>query len=205
MRLTNELALDTPPDRLFALLTDVRTVAGCVPGAHLEGGDGDTHRGSVTIRLGPVTAAYSGTVRFIEVDTEGRRAVLDARGVDRHGSGNAEAKVSVVVRPRDGGSLLALETDLVVRGTVARFGRGVLREVSQTMLEEFAGNLGGVLAAPAPQSSPAADTAAELNGLTVVVGPLLRRAVPVLGGLVGGLVVGFAVAWALRGRRAVTR
>jgi carbon monoxide dehydrogenase subunit G len=213
MKLTNEIALKAEPDQLFALLTDVEKVAPCLPGARLEGSDGDNHQGSVKIKVGPITAAYKGTVRFMEIDKDARRVVLSARGVDQHGSGSAEAKVDAQVRPHDGGSVLALETDLLVRGKVAQFGRGVLGDISQKMMEQFARNISGLLTAPiqvesrqpasgagpvrertmeaAVPSVPAeAEGSAAVNGLALVAGPLLKRAAPIVGAFAVGLVVG---------------
>lgn len=159
MHLTNEVVLPAPPDELFTLINDVERVAPCMPGATLEGGSADdAYRGKVKVKVGPLSAAYSGTVRFLEVDRGNHRLVLDARGTDQHGSGGAEAKVQVSISSHEQGSLLALDTDLVVRGKVAQFGRGALGDVSQKLMEQFARNLSGLLAesGPATESEPVA-------------------------------------------------
>ncbi|WP_009946695.1 SRPBCC family protein [Saccharopolyspora erythraea] len=156
MRLTNEVVLPAPPEQVFDLINDVERVAPCMPGATLQGRSGDDgYQGRVKVKVGPISAAYSGVVRFLEVDRAGSSIVLDARGADQHGGGAAEAKVRVRVRPHDEGSVLSLDTDLVIRGKVAQFGRGALGDVSQKLMEQFAGNLSGLLAEPAPAASPA--------------------------------------------------
>ncbi|WP_263248038.1 SRPBCC family protein [Saccharopolyspora rosea] len=211
MRLSNEVVLPAAPDEVFALLGDVERVAPCLPGATLEGREGDdSYRGRVRVKVGPISASYRGTVRFLEVDESGNRLVLDARGSDEHGSGGAEAKVQVRVRPHDEGSLLSLDTDLVIRGKVAQFGRGALGTVSQQLMEKFARNLGGLLTeAPAESATPAesaapvepaARTAApaeapqadggELDGISLVALPLLKRAAPVAAALATGFLAG---------------
>ena len=95
MQLTNTVPVKASPDDVFALMNDVERVASCMPGAALDGQDGDTWRGRVKIRVGPISASYAGTVRFLEIDAEKRRLRVHARGTDTHGSGDAEAEVTL--------------------------------------------------------------------------------------------------------------
>lgn len=201
MHLTNEVVLPAPPDDVFSLINDVERVAPCMPGAQLEGRSADdAYRGRVKVKVGPISAAYSGAVRFLEVDRAGQRLVLEARGSEQHGSGSAEAKMSVQVRPHDEGSALALDTDLVIQGKVAQFGGGALGDVSQKLMEQFARNLGEELTrandAPAPAEPAAAPATAQpqeeaaLDGLSLVASPLVKRAGPVLASVAAGVVTG---------------
>lgn len=177
MRLTNEVVVAAPSEAVFRLLAEMERVASCLPGATLAGRAGTgSYRGRLEIAVGPVTAAYQGTVRMMEVDEEGRRMVLDARGADQHASGSAAARVEVRVGPHPRGSAMALDTDLVIRGRVAQFGRGAVADVSQKLMEQFAGNIEALLAdgaAAAPPSPVAAvpvrQRAAAVVGVIVVV------------------------------------
>ncbi|MEU6117086.1 SRPBCC family protein [Streptomyces sp. NPDC047117] len=206
MLLTHTVPVKAPPDRLFALLNDVERVASCMPGAALDGQDGDAWQGRVTVRVGPVTAAYAGTVRFLEADAGERRLRVRARGADAHGSGDAEAEVTLVVAEAPEGALLRLETDLVIRGKIAQFGKGAIGAVSDRILQQFARNLGSLLdqqrvpaAEPATSpaaSAPAAATAAapaapELDGLSMIAGPALTKYGPVAAAFAFGLFEGW--------------
>jgi hypothetical protein len=145
MILENTLELPGDPDTVFALLNDVERVARCVPGAVLEGQEGDFYLGKVTFKVGPISAAYAGKVRFTEVAEAEHRLRLSARGADSHGSGDAEADVTLTVVPGPKGSSVSVHTDLVVRGKIAQFGKGAIKTVSNRILDQFAGNLGGLL------------------------------------------------------------
>lgn len=145
MQLNNTVPVNAAPEEVFALVNDVERVAACMPGATLEGSDGDAWSGRVKVKVGPITAAYAGTVRFLEVDTEQRRLRVQARGADTHGSGDAEAEVELVVAEAPGGAELRLVTDLVIRGKIAQFGKGAVAAVSEKILQQFAGNLGSLL------------------------------------------------------------
>ncbi|MBW0088681.1 SRPBCC family protein [Pseudonocardia sp. KRD-184] len=154
MILDNELTVAAPPDEVFALVNDVERVATCLPGAVLDGRDGDTYRGRVTVKVGPIRAAYGGTVRFLDVTPDERRLRLAARGADSHGSGDAEAEVELSVVPDGAGSILRLHTDLVIRGKIAQFGKGAVVAVSDRLLDRFAQNLAAQLDGSAAPASP---------------------------------------------------
>lgn len=161
MILDNTVDVPADPDAVFALVNDVERVARCLPGATLEGQDGDdTYRGSVKVKVGPISAAYAGTVRFLEVRPDERRLRLTARGADSHGSGDAEAEVDLSVVPSSGGSTLRVHSDVVVRGKIAQFGKGAIATVSSRLLDQFARNLRSQLEEPAPPAGAAGAAAA---------------------------------------------
>ncbi|WP_328379525.1 SRPBCC family protein [Streptomyces sp. NBC_00440] len=213
MILTNEIAVQAAPDAVFKLLNEVERVAACMPGAALEGLDGDAWRGTVKVKVGPITAGYAGTVRFLESDPEARRLRLQASGADVHGSGDAEAAVDLEVAeaPDGSGSLLRISTDLVIRGKIAQFGKGAIVTVSDRLLRQFAQNLVGQLsgspaiatgstgstttgAARSPAPTPAtAATAPELDGLALLVGPTATRYAPVVAAFAAGMFQGWLI------------
>src|SRR5215210_8508266 len=142
MKIQNEIEVAAPPDELFDVLADVERVAPLVPGANLEGkNNDDTYAGTVKVKVGPITASYRGTLRFLELDHDDHRAVMAASADETKGQGNLEAKITASVSGSDSQSLLSLDTDLDVRGKAAQFGRGALGNVSQRILQQFARNL----------------------------------------------------------------
>jgi carbon monoxide dehydrogenase subunit G len=161
MRFENEIQVDEPPEELFAFLTDVERVAPCLPGASIDGRDGDDYTGSMKVKVGPITGTYKGRMRFLEQDEAALRAVMTARAAEVNGQGDAEARITTQIeREGDGASRIRMETDLQMRGRVAQFGRGAMAKISQRMFDEFARNLeremaGGGRAAPEPQESQA--------------------------------------------------
>ncbi|WP_210592387.1 SRPBCC family protein [Streptomyces sp. GESEQ-35] len=208
MQLTNSVPITASPEDVFALMNDVERVASCMPGATLDGQDGDTWRGRVKIRVGPISASYAGTVRFLEIDAEQRRLRVHARGTDTHGSGDAEAEVSLDILAAPEGALLQLSTDLVIRGKIVQFGKGAIVTVSDRILQQFARNLGSLLdedratgtSSPAA-SAPAAPAAArpavaqdsDLDGLAMLLGPRAAK----YGLVAGAFALGALEGWLL--------
>ncbi|KFU78764.1 Carbon monoxide dehydrogenase subunit G [Amycolatopsis lurida] len=177
MILENQLSVPAGPDAVFALINDVERVAGCLPGATLDGRQDDAYLGRVKVKVGPITAAYSGTVRFTDVAPADRSLRLVARGADAHGNGDAEADVTLTVREAPGGATIELRTDLSIRGKLAQFGKGAIGAVSTRLLDQFARNLADQLEGrPAPVAKPApADGGEALDGLAMLVPDNVKR------------------------------
>ncbi len=165
MRITDEVVVDAEPERVFALLVDPAAAVPCLPGAWAQDG-----WAGLTVRVGALTPAYRGTVRVLAVDREARRLVLDARGRDERddpdvGPGGARLELAVAPDPEGTGAVLHLDADLVVRGRVARCGRGVLAEVCHDLTAAFARALGEHLASrPAPAAAPEPPDRSERRG-----------------------------------------
>ena len=193
MELTNSFDVTRSIDETWAVLTDVERIAPCLPGAQLQEIDGDEYRGIVKVKVGPITAQYKGAASFAEKDDDGYRAVLDAKGRDTRGAGNAEAVITARLEAvNDDTTRVDVVTDLKVTGKVAQFGRGVMADVSAKLMDQFAGNLHEMLdqegvddgggdadeagadddAAEAAASTPTPDGAAEhTSGPRVIDAP----------------------------------
>ena len=143
------------------MLTDIPHIAPCLPGAELKSVEGDEYKGVVKVKVGPITAQYSGVARFVEQDEAAGRAVLSAEGRDTRGAGNARATITATLTPDGGGTQVSVVTDLDVTGRVAQFGRGVLAEVSTKLMEQFAECLSEQLASP---STGTAEPVSSGNG-----------------------------------------
>lgn len=199
MRIANEVSVDASPEALFGLVSDAQRVVRCLPGASLQGRERDVYSGAVRVEVGPVTAVYRGTVRRLSVDGSARRVVLDARGRDENGSGDAEARVEVRVDPdlQGTGSRLHLDADLLVRGRVARIGRGVLGDVSQGLTVQFARNVDELLTAePVTDRTVAAAggaAAPDDGSLPGFRGPRQDVVRPLLAGVAAAVLVGAAL------------
>jgi carbon monoxide dehydrogenase subunit G len=138
VKLHNEFTVPVPVEQAWDVLLDLERVAPCLPGAQLQGHDGSEYRGQMTIKLGPVTSRYEGTVRIEQADADGRRAVMRAQARDDRGGGTAAATISTEMRSVAEGTRVAVETDIQISGPAAQFGRGVMQDVSSKLIGRFA-------------------------------------------------------------------
>jgi carbon monoxide dehydrogenase subunit G len=201
MKLSNTFQIDRPVDEVFDVFLDIERVATCMPGSRLTGMvDDSTFEGEVKIKVGPLAVAYNGQATFVDIDNDARRLTLRAKGREQRGAGNADALIGVQLRAHGGGTEVVIDTDLSIRGKVAQFGRGAIGEVAGGLMQQFAHNVETLLAggggptaataAPRPvvaQTAPAevapaesADSAA-LDGWSLIVLPLVRKALPTVG------------------------
>jgi uncharacterized protein len=134
----NEFTVEAPVEQAWETLLDLERITPCLPGAALEEESGDEYKGTMTIRLGPVTQKYNGTVSFEETDEESRRAVLKADGKDARGQGTASATITSTLTEEDSGTKVHVETDMHLTGRAAQFGRGVQQEVATKLINQFA-------------------------------------------------------------------
>jgi carbon monoxide dehydrogenase subunit G len=157
MKLENEFTVPAPIERAWEVLLDLDRVAPCLPGAAIEGSDGDQHTGTMTIKIGPITARYKGTVKIEEADEQARRAVMRAQARDSRGQGTAAATITSTMEEVEGGTRVHVETDMRVTGPAAQFGRGVMQDVSAKLMGRFADCLAEEMAGaePAPAAAPA--------------------------------------------------
>jgi len=166
VKIEDSFRVEVPVEEAWKVLLDLERIAPCLPGAQLTEVEGDEYRGTVKIKVGPITAQYKGVAKIEEADEANRRVVLQAEGRDTRGQGNASATVTATLVPDGEGTTVNIDTDLNITGKVAQFGRGVMADVSSKLLGQFADNLkkdvltGGT----SPEEATTAPATAPSNG-----------------------------------------
>ena len=162
MELTHDFTVPAPIDETWATFMDLRRVGRCFPGAVVPDAGDDGFSGTVKVKLGPIALQYAGSGSFLERDDAAHRAVIEAKGKDKRGNGTAGATVTVQLAPSGDGTRVDVTTDLSITGKPAQFGRGVMQDVSDKLLQQFVACIERQFeAAPAKQEAPAAAAGAE--------------------------------------------
>ncbi|MEU9059479.1 hypothetical protein AB0D13_11545 [Streptomyces sp. NPDC048430] len=106
---------------------------------------------------------------------------LDLSGSETRGAGTASATVTATLTEGPDGTRVHVRTDLDVTGRPAQFGRGIMTEVGDRLVQQFADRLEDLLrapaagsAGPAPVMSAAEPEAVDLGAAALPV--LLRKA-----------------------------
>jgi carbon monoxide dehydrogenase subunit G len=188
MKIANEFTVSAPIEKAWDVLIDLEQVIPLMPGAQMTGHDGDDVLGKVKVKVGPVTSEFNGKVHFVERDREQRRAVIDAKGKESRGTGNAAATVTAVLHEAGDRTRVTVDTDLKIVGKLAQFGSGMLQQVSEKLLGQFVESLEAKLAAENSTENTPADTAsdAETPAAQVVPAPAAEPAPIDLLDLAGG-------------------
>ena len=145
MQLENSFTVPVPIDEAWRVLLDIERIAPCMPGAALDTVDGDDFTGRVKVKLGPINLTYQGKASFIEKDEAAHKAVIDARGKDQRGNGTAAAVVTAKLAAEGSITRVDVLTDLNITGRPAQFGRGVMTDVGNKLLGQFADKLAAQL------------------------------------------------------------
>ena len=208
MDLNHQFTVNVPIDEAWVILTDLERIAPCLPGAQLTEVEGDTYRGQVKIKVGPILAQFKGQASFVSRDDVAHKASLKGEGRDTTGKGNASAVITAELTSISPTSTTCtVHTDLTISGKVAQFGRGALADVSDKLLAQFSENLNQLItgapatstpttpaaaaaapvetATPAPSEQPAiriinSPEVAPLDLLGTAGAPILKRAIPAL-------------------------
>jgi len=202
MKLENEFRVDVPIEEAWRVLLDVERIAPCMPGAQLQGVEGDEYRGIVKVKVGPITAQYKGVAHITESDDAHHRAVIRAEGRDTRGQGNASATATAVLQPDGDGTRVSIDSDVTITGKVAQFGRGVIADVSAKLLDQFVACLERDVLSSAgdpPASNGVAESgdartidapeAEPVDLLRTAGAPVLKRVAPVAAAVVIVIVV----------------
>lgn len=180
VKLEKRYELGVPAQHAWAILSDLESVASCMPGASLSEKTGDNaFKGSVKVKVGPATAQFGGAVEILSMDPANHSLVLKGKGADKGGS-SASMELEASIEEADGQSVLVGLATVVVNGKFAQFGGRMMVQVSDVILKQFVDNfigkaqaLGeasasngeGVSDEPAIQTAP--EPLNELNGLAI--------------------------------------
>ena len=144
MQLVHRFTVPATVEDAWHTFMDLERVGSCFPGASVTEVTEAGFSGTVKVKLGPIAMLYAGSGSFVERDDAARRAVVEAKGRDKRGNGTAAATVTIQLAD-EGGATTGVEvtTDLTITGKPAQFGRGVMQEVSDTLLQQFVGCIEG--------------------------------------------------------------
>jgi carbon monoxide dehydrogenase subunit G len=156
MKLEQSFSVAAPVEQVWDALIDVERVAPCLPGAEITGQAPDgSYEGNFTVKLGPTTASYRGSLKMDSLDEASRTATMHAKGTDKRGQGGANATIVSTMRQDGEETVVDVATDFTITGRLARFGRGgMIEDISKRMMRDFSQCLQATLAAE--QAAPAA-------------------------------------------------
>ena len=167
MKISQEFSVAKPPETVWDFFQDVPSVAQCLPGAELLGETEDgAYEGKLSVKLGPMTAAFEGTAT-VDPNPVEKTATIDGKGVDKRGGSRGQVKVNYAVLSEDAGSKVTVDADVTLSGPAAQFGRtGLVNEMSKRLIGEFVDCLEAKLGA-ASEDEAMTVTAGDVNAVAL--------------------------------------
>jgi len=139
LRFEHVFTVRASADRVWAYLSDPYRVAPALPGAAVtEKVDDRTFKGTITVKVGPVSARYKGTARFDSLDPVARTMEMTGSAQDVTGRGGADLRMSSrLLEKAPGETEVSVVSETSVTGILAQFGRGMIQDVSNQMFQRF--------------------------------------------------------------------
>lgn len=144
MQFENRAEVQASREALWDFLMDIKSVSECVPGVEdVRELDPDRYQGLMKLRVGPISLKFDGKMSIVERDRDGWRAVMRAEGSDKGVGGAVTANIEMtLVETAPATTDLVVRTDANVLGKLGEFGQPVMRKKADSIMQEFARNIG---------------------------------------------------------------
>jgi uncharacterized protein len=169
MEIKGEYRIAAPRDKVFAALNDQAVLQACIPGCESLEKTSDTEmKAKVRMRIGPVSASFSGKVTLSDIDPpNGYRISGEGQG---GAAGFAKGGAVVALREDAGETVLNYNVDAQVGGKIAQVGARLIDGTAKKLADEFFGKFAAMVGGP-PSAAAVAGTASDAPPPSSVVSP----------------------------------
>jgi uncharacterized protein len=152
MEIKGEYRIAAPRDKVFAALNDPAVLQACIPGCESLEKTSDTElKAKVRLRIGPVSASFTGKVTLSDIDPP------NGYKISGEGQGGAAgfAKGGAVVSLREEGAetVLTYTVDAQVGGKIAQVGARLIDGTARKLADEFFGKFAAMVGGGGASSS----------------------------------------------------
>ena len=154
MEIKGEYRIAAPREKVFAALNDATILQACIPGCESLEKTSDTEmKAKVRMRIGPVSASFSGKVTLSDIDPpNGYRISGEGQG---GAAGFAKGGAVVTLREDAGDTVLNYNVDAQVGGKIAQVGARLIDGTAKKLADEFFGKFATVVGGPPPAAAVA--------------------------------------------------
>ncbi len=139
MKFCGERRIEAAPGEVFAALNDAEVLRRCIPGCvSLEKKSESEMSAKVRLKIGPVSALFSGTVSLCDIDAP-RGYTLRGSG-EGGAAGGAQGEAKVSLQEQNGGTLLQYEASAQVSGKLAQLGARLMEGAAKSLANKFFDN-----------------------------------------------------------------
>ena len=155
MEIKGEYKIAAPRDKVFAALNNQEILKACIPGCEsLEMLSPTEMTAKVRLRIGPVSAAFSGKVTLSDIDPpNGYKISGEGQGGV---AGFAKGGANVTLAEDAGATVLSYDVDAQVGGKIAQVGARLIQGTARKLADQFFGKFAESVGAPPPVTGPEA-------------------------------------------------
>jgi len=154
MEIKGEYKIAAPRDKVFAALNDPAILQACIPGCESLEKTSDTEmKAKVRLRIGPVSASFTGKVTLSDIDPpNGYKISGEGQGGV---AGFAKGGAVVALRDDGGATVLDYNVDAQVGGKIAQVGARLIEGTARKLSDEFFGKFAATIGGPPSAASVA--------------------------------------------------
>ncbi|BAO91969.1 xanthine dehydrogenase family Fe-S subunit [Caballeronia cordobensis] len=159
-----------PLEKVWAFMGDLPSVTSCLPGAELVEHDGESVKGKIAIKFGPMSANFAGAAR-LERDDAAHRAVMRGAGQDNISRSRANGDVTYALSSEAQGAQtrVAVTLEYMLQGPLAQFSRsGLVKDFVRRMIADFGARITAQLGGNAAPEASASASSAKFNAGSLV-------------------------------------
>ena len=161
MKLTGENRINASPEEVWRALNDPLILKQAIPGCDTLEKVSDTQfKATVTTKIGPVQAKFTGEVELTDLDPPNGYTISGkgSGGV----AGNARGGAKVKLEPDGNGTKLSYDVDAQVTGKLAQLGSRLIDSTAKMLAGQFFNKFEALVSKPeAPVASVASATTAS--------------------------------------------
>jgi len=138
MIIDGEFTVNAPIENVWNFLIDFEQVSRCMPGVgKVEPTEDNTYSGVVTVKVGPISVSFNGTVaKILEQAPNLLRAKL--QGQDRNTASMVTGEFTSQLAALEASSTrVSYRFDMAIRGRLGQFGQAVILDTSKQLTAEF--------------------------------------------------------------------
>jgi len=156
MEIKGEYRIAASREKVFAALNDPAVLQACIPGCESLEKTSDTEmKAKVRLRIGPVSASFTGKVTLSDIDPpNGYRISGEGQG---GAAGFAKGGAVVTLREDGGETVLSYNVDAQVGGKIAQVGARLIDGTAKKLADEFFGKFAAMVGGPPPAAAVAGE------------------------------------------------
>ena len=147
MEITGEYRIAAPREVVWRAVLDPAVLAACIPGCKsLEQTGEGAYAAKVQIKVGPVSATFSGTVELQDQDPPAGCRIVGQGNGGIAGFAKGEAKVSLAEDGEE--TVLTYVADAQIGGKLASLGGRLIQATAKKLSDQFFSAFAATVAAP---------------------------------------------------------
>jgi len=154
MIIEETFTIDAPIQKVWDFFLDIHQMSKCVPGAEVKQLDDTYYEGTLSVKVGPIGASFSGSVTITEQNPPSK-IEASVKGKDKMTASMVDGKfASTLTSLTANQTEVSYQIDVAIRGKLGQFGQSVIQDTAKRISAEFLSCVKAQIEAPEGDAPP---------------------------------------------------